>query len=106
MTYNPTKYESYPASGYRGEAVTSTGLTDGQTDGRTDGSKTLYPSQLRCVGYNYIPSNDMILSVDRPVGVLQHLVCCMQRGDDGDQPSDPLGVGTSFREDLGMVWSP
>jgi hypothetical protein len=36
MTYNPTKYESYPASGYRGEAVTRTGLTDGQTDGRTD----------------------------------------------------------------------
>jgi hypothetical protein len=37
MTYNPTKYESYPASGYRGEAVTRTGLTDGQTDGQTDG---------------------------------------------------------------------
>jgi hypothetical protein len=35
MTNNPTKYESYPASGYRGEAVTRTGLTDGQTDGRT-----------------------------------------------------------------------
>jgi hypothetical protein len=51
MTYNPTKYESNPAGGYRGEAVTRTGLTDGQTDGRMDGSKTLYPSQLRCVGY-------------------------------------------------------
>ena len=34
MTNNPTKYESYPANGYRGEAVTRTGLTDGQTDGR------------------------------------------------------------------------
>jgi hypothetical protein len=52
MTNNPTKYESYLASGYRGEAVTRTGLTDGRTDGWTDGPKTLYPSQLHCVGYN------------------------------------------------------
>ena len=35
ITNNPTKYESNPASGYRGEAVTRIGLTDGQTDGRT-----------------------------------------------------------------------
>ena len=32
------------------------GRTDGMTDGRTDTaqSKTLYPPQLRCVGYNKI----------------------------------------------------
>jgi hypothetical protein len=29
MTYNPTKYESYLASGYRGEAVTRTLLSHG-----------------------------------------------------------------------------
>ena len=28
--------------------------TDGQTDGQMDGSKTLYPPQLRCVGYNNV----------------------------------------------------
>ena len=27
---------------------------DWRTDGQMDGSKTLYPSQLRCVGYNYL----------------------------------------------------
>ena len=36
MTNNPTKYESNPASSYRGEAVTRTGLTDGRTDRQTD----------------------------------------------------------------------
>ena len=34
------------------EELRSQDIDDGRTDGRTTQSKTLYPSQLRCVGYN------------------------------------------------------
>ena len=54
MTNNPTKYESYPASGYRGEAVTRTGLTDGRTDGRTDGQTDGRTGQKHYTPRNFV----------------------------------------------------